>query len=133
MVAKKKPIAISVGRRKAAVARVRMFPGKGAITINNRDIKEYLKLDATIAYVMQPLVLTGLAGSYNFAATIRGGGPMGQAGALRHGISRCLKEAVEETKPTLKEAGMLTRDARVKERKKPGQPGARKRFQFSKR
>lgn len=129
----KKPIAIAVGRRKRAVARVRMFPGTGVITINDRDVVEFLKLEATIAYMKQPLVLTGLEGSYDIQATIRGGGPMGQAGALRHGIARCLITIEESTKAALKQAGMLTRDSREKERKKPGQPGARKRFQFSKR
>jgi small subunit ribosomal protein S9 len=129
----KKPIAMAVGRRKCAVARVRMFPGTGKITINGRDLLEFMKLEANIAFLKQPLVLTGLAGSYDFTATIRGGGSMGQAGALRHGIGRCLKETNPETKAALKQAGMLTRDSRVKERKKPGQPGARKRFQFSKR
>lgn len=131
--AAKQPIAIAVGRRKSAVARVRMFPGTGVITINGRTVEDFLKLEATIAYMKQPLVLTGTEGAYDIQATIRGGGSMGQAGALRHGIARCLITVDETSKTALKQAGMLTRDARVKERKKSGQPGARKRFQFSKR
>ena len=122
-----------VGRRKAAVARVRMAPGTGKITVNKRAFDEYFP-DRTIrGYITQPLMITGLTEAYDVAVTLAGGGITGQAGALRHGLARALEKVNAELRPVLKESGMLTRDARVKERKKPGQPGARKRFQFSKR
>ena len=123
----------AVGRRKSAVARVRLHPGTGQIKVNKNDFADYFPSETIRSYVTQPLMITGATGGYDIAANIKGGGPMGQAGALRHGIARALQIANIELRPVLKESGMLTRDARVKERKKPGQPGARKRFQFSKR
>ncbi|MBN2451136.1 MAG: 30S ribosomal protein S9 [Lentisphaeria bacterium] len=126
-------IILAVGRRKAAVARVRMRRGTGRITVNRQDVTEYFPSETVRRYLTQPLMITGSTDAYDVSATLRGGGPMGQAGALRHGIARALEKANGELRAVLKESGMLTRDARVKERKKPGQPGARKRFQFSKR
>lgn len=123
----------AVGRRKSAVARVRMSPGKGNIVINRRDFSDYFVDETVRGYVTQPLMITGTTQDYDIAANIKGGGVMGQAGALRHGVARALILADPELRGVLKESGMLTRDARVKERKKPGQPGARKRYQFSKR
>ncbi len=122
-----------VGRRKAAVARVRVRPGTGKITVNKREFDAYFPSPTTRGYVTQPLMITGQTQGYDFFATLNGGGMQGQAGALRHGIARALLKVNPELRSVLKESGMLTRDARVKERKKPGQPGARKRFQFSKR
>jgi small subunit ribosomal protein S9 len=126
-------VIMTIGRRKTASARVRMVPGSGKITVNKRAYEEYFTTDAIRGYIQQPLVLTGKTSDFDIYALIQGGGEMGQAGALRHGISRALEKADETLRPALKKAGMLTRDARKKERKKPGQPGARKRFQFSKR
>ena len=123
----------TVGRRKSAVARVRMSPGGGKILINKREFQDYFSTETIRGYVTQPLMITGSTEGYDVTATIRGGGTMSQAGALRHGIARGLAKGNAELHAVLKESGMLTRDARVKERKKPGQPGARKRFQFSKR
>ena len=124
---------LAVGRRKCAVARVRMQPGSGKITVNSQDFAEYFPSLSVRSFVTQPLMITGTTGAYDVVAKIKGGGPIGQSGALRHGIARALQKAKVELRPVLKESGMLTRDSRVKERKKPGQPGARKRFQFSKR
>ena len=126
-------VIMTVGRRKTASARVRMVPGTGKITVNKRAFEDYFTTDAIRGYIQQPMVLTGKGGEFDIYATIVGGGEMGQAGALRHGISRALEKADAELRPSLKKAGMLTRDSRMKERKKPGQPGARKHFQFSKR
>jgi len=124
---------IVVGRRKRAVARVRMRPGSGKIIVNKREFTDFFTDDATRGYIQQPLVIAGATGEFDFVANIKGGGVMGQAGALRHGISRALIKEDVDRRAVLKESGMLTRDAREKERKKPGQPGARKKFQFSKR
>ena len=124
---------ISVGRRKSAVARVRMTAGTGIVTVNKRKFEDYFTVETTRGYINQPLVLTETLGKFDFKVNVKGGGITGQAGALRHGIARALIEENPELRSALKQAGMLTRDARVKERKKPGQPGARKRFQFSKR
>ncbi|MBR4125769.1 MAG: 30S ribosomal protein S9 [Victivallales bacterium] len=124
---------LTVGRRKCASARVRMTPGSGNITVNKRAYNDYFTTEAIRGYIEQPLVLTGKTAEFDIFARINGGGEMGQAGALRHGIARALEKYDETLRPVLKKAGMLTRDAREKERKKPGQPGARKRFQFSKR
>jgi len=124
---------LTVGRRKCAVARVRMQPGTGKLTVNRQDFAEYFPSLTVRNYVTQPMMITGTTGAYDVVANIKGGGPIGQAGALRRGIARALQKAKTELRPVLKESGMLTRDARVKERKKSGQPGARKRFQFSKR
>jgi small subunit ribosomal protein S9 len=131
--AEDKNVIISVGRRKSAVARVRMTAGSGKITVNKRDFEEYFSTEPVRGFILQPLALTGKNAEFDFQVNIRGGGLVGQAGALRHGIARALEKSDESLRAVLKPAGMLTRDARVKERKKPGQPGARKRFQFSKR
>ncbi len=124
---------LGTGRRKTAVARVRLAPGSGKITVNGKPLENYFTLDTQRALVTQPLVLTETAGKYDVRVKVQGGGPNGQASATRHGISRALLQADANVRPTLKSAGMLTRDPRMRERKKYGQPGARKRFQFSKR
>lgn len=123
----------ATGRRKNAAARVRIRPGKGEVAVNKRGFDDYFPDAAVRGYILQPLVITGTAESYDVIGNIKGGGVIGQAGAFRHGIARALTQANPELRSVLKEAGMLTRDARAKERKKYGQPGARKRFQFSKR
>ena len=123
----------ATGRRKCAVARVRMRPGTGKVLVNKREFDEYFPSKTVRGYITQPLMITGLTANFDIAANISGGGIIGQAGALRHGITRTLLKANPELRAVLKESGMVTRDARVKERKKYGQPGARKRFQFSKR
>ncbi len=121
------------GRRKSSVARVYLVPGTGKITINKRDIDEYLGLETLKVVVRQPLVLTGTEGKYDVIVNVKGGGYTGQAGAIRHGISRALLEADSEYRPQLKAAGFLTRDPRMKERKKYGLKKARRAPQFSKR
>jgi small subunit ribosomal protein S9 len=121
------------GRRKTASARVFLRPGSGAMTINGRDIDEFFSRETDKMLVKQPLQLTETSDKFDVVATVEGGGGTGQAGALRHGISRALLEFNGELRERLKDAGFLTRDPRKKERKKYGQPGARKRFQFSKR
>ncbi|KKI90708.1 30S ribosomal protein S9 [Bacillus sp. SA1-12] len=121
------------GRRKSSVARVRLVPGEGRIVVNNRDIKDYIPSAALIEDIKQPLNLTETAGNYDVLVNVSGGGYAGQAGAIRHGISRALLEADPEYRPSLKRAGLLTRDARMKERKKYGLKGARRAPQFSKR
>jgi len=122
-----------VGRRKCAVARVKLSSGSGKIKVNNKPLDKYFSTEALRGYIAQPLAVTSLLGKFDVFATIVGGGSAGQAGALRHGIARALIEQDPSLRPVLKNSGMLTRDSRVKERKKSGQPGARKRFQFSKR
>lgn len=124
---------IATGRRKTSVARVRMTEGTGTITINRLDADKYLTRDTLVMVVRQPLEVLGQVDQYDIKVNVHGGGKAGQAGAIRHGIARALNAANEENRPTLKAAGYLTRDARMVERKKPGQPGARKKFQFSKR
>jgi small subunit ribosomal protein S9 len=121
------------GRRKSSVARVYLVPGSGKITINKRDIDDYLGLETLKVVVRQPLVLTGTLGKYDVRVNVKGGGYTGQAGAIRHGIARALLEADPEFRPALKSAGYLTRDPRMKERKKYGLKGARRAPQFSKR
>ncbi|MBB5325752.1 small subunit ribosomal protein S9 [Anoxybacillus tepidamans] len=121
------------GRRKSSVARVRLVPGDGRIVINHRDIRDYIPSQALIEVVKQPLVLTETLGSYDVLVNVHGGGFSGQAGAIRHGIARALLEVDPEYRQTLKRAGLLTRDARMKERKKYGLKGARRAPQFSKR
>jgi small subunit ribosomal protein S9 len=121
------------GRRKSSVARVRLVPGEGRIVINDREVKDYIPFAALIEDIKQPLNLTETAGSYDVLVSVNGGGFAGQAGAIRHGISRALLEADPEYRGTLKRAGLLTRDARMKERKKYGLKGARRAPQFSKR
>ena len=129
----KKPYLYGTGRRKSSVARVHLFPGgTGSITINGRDIEEYFGLETLKMIVRQPLVATASEGKVDIVATVKGGGVSGQAGALRHGISRALLEA-GDYRAELKKAGFLTRDARMVERKKYGLKKARKRPQFSKR
>ena len=123
----------ATGRRKCAVARVRIKPGTGVVVINGKAIADYLPGDALQGYACQPLKTVELENKIDVTATIDGGGMTGQAGALRHGIARALVIYDETLRAALKAAGMMTRDSRVKERKKSGQPGARRRFQFSKR
>lgn len=121
------------GRRKHATARVFLRPGAGAIQVNDRPIDEYFKRESLKLIIRQPLLLTETADKFNVHVRIEGGGMAGQAGAIRHGLSRALVEYNRELRPRLKDAGFLTRDSRAKERKKYGQRGARARFQFSKR
>ena len=123
----------AVGRRKKAIARVRLIPGEGKITINKRDIEEYFGLETLKTVVRQPLTLTETAGRFDVVVSVRGGGFTGQAGAIRHGIARALVKADDELKPAIKKAGYLTRDPRMKERKKYGLHAARRAPQFSKR
>jgi small subunit ribosomal protein S9 len=124
---------IGTGRRKSSVARVRLVPGSGKIIINDRDIENYIPFEALRSVVKQPLVATETLGSYDVLVNVSGGGYTGQAGAIRHGIARALLQADPEFRPTLKRAGLLTRDPRMKERKKYGLKGARRAPQFSKR
>ncbi|MCI6409321.1 MAG: 30S ribosomal protein S9 [Lachnospiraceae bacterium] len=121
------------GRRKKSVARVYVMPGKGKITINKRDIDEYFGLETLKVIVRQPLVATQTEGKYDIVVNVKGGGYTGQAGAIRHGLSRALLKVDEEFRPTLKKEGFLTRDPRMKERKKYGLKAARRAPQFSKR
>jgi small subunit ribosomal protein S9 len=123
----------SIGRRKTAIARVYMTPGKGNIVINDRELKDYFTTEILQFVATQPLILLGVRESYDLKVNMDGGGSSGQAEALRLGISRALIEIDPENRPKLKQAGFLTRDPREVERKKPGRPKARKRFQFSKR
>ena len=129
----KKNAIAATGRRKCASALVRIDAGSGKITVNGQKFEEYFETEALRGDVMQPLNVSGAAEAYDIDASVVGGGKAGQAGAIRHGIARALVLADENYKSVLKSSGMLTRDSRVKERKKPGQPGARRRFQFSKR
>ena len=130
----KKPYHYGTGRRKSSVARVHLFPnGTGSITINGRDIDDYFGLETLKLIVRQPLDTTDLLGQVDIVATVTGGGVTGQAGAIRHGISRALLEMNAEYRPALKAAGFLTRDPRMKERKKYGLKAARRAPQFSKR
>jgi len=124
---------MTVGRRKEAVARVRMTPGTGNITINGRSMDEYFGRETSKMILVEPLKLVDQMGKLDVFATAAGGGLSGQAGAIRHGISRALCDLNPEFRPVLKKAGFMTRDARAVERKKYGRLGARKRFQFSKR
>ena len=121
------------GRRKTSTARVYLRPGSGAITVNKRDFNSYFPNEALQMIIRQPLSLTDTIGKVDILVTVDGGGTAGQAGAVRHGITRALMEFNADLRPTLKKAGLVTRDPRQKERKKYGQKGARKRFQFSKR
>jgi len=121
------------GRRKTSVARVYLRPGSGKIVVNKRDFDEYFPNQVLKMVIRQPLLLTETADKFDILINVNGGGPTGQAGAIRHGISRALLEFNGELRPQLKAVGFLTRDARKVERKKYGQPKARKRFQFSKR
>jgi small subunit ribosomal protein S9 len=123
----------ATGRRKESTARVFLRPGNGAITVNRREFKNYFPSEALRVQVVQPLALTESVDKFDVLCTVAGGGVTGQAGAIRLGIARALCEANAENRPRLKKEGLLTRDARAKERKKYGMAGARKRFQFSKR
>lgn len=134
MYTSKKPYCYGTGRRKKSVARVRIYPGTGNITINDRDIDEYFGLETLKLIVRQPLVITNNLGKYDIVAKVIGGGVSGQAGAIRHGLARALLQVNEtEFRPVLKKAGFLTRDPRMKERKKYGLKAARRAPQFSKR
>ena len=128
-----KPYFYGTGRRKSSVARVRLYPGTGKITINGRDVDDYFGLETLKLIVNQPFAVTGTEGKFDIVCTAQGGGISGQAGAIRHGLARALVQADEANKPALKAAGFLTRDPRMKERKKYGLKGARRAPQFSKR
>ena len=121
------------GRRKTSTARVYLRPGSGTITVNKREFNSYFPNEALQMIIRQPLTLTDTIGKFDILVNVDGGGAAGQAGAVRHGITRALMEFNADLRPTLKKAGLVTRDQRQKERKKYGQKGARKRFQFSKR
>ena len=123
----------AIGRRKSSIARVNISSGKGVFIVNNRPIENYFGRDTLKMVMDQPLELLQLAGKYDISAKVNGGGLSGQAGAIRLGISRCIEKINPDNRLSLKQAGMLTRDSREVERKKYGQPGARKKFQFSKR
>jgi small subunit ribosomal protein S9 len=123
----------ATGRRKTAVARVTLKEGTGKWKVNKRPLTDYFPSEALVGYIQQPLQLTNAQDKFDISASLNGGGVAGQAGALRHGLARALVLADSSLREVLKNSGCLTRDARMKERKKPGQPGARKRFQFSKR
>ena len=129
----KENIYYATGRRKTSIARTWLKPGKGEITINNRSADEYFKVETAKAAILQPLVLTNTLDSYDIKVTVYGGGISGQAGAIRHGITRALVAVNPDFRQSLKRAGFVKRDPRAKERKKYGQRGARARFQFSKR
>ena len=126
-------VVISTGRRKKSIARVRLMAGTGKFTVNGRDMSEYLQTDILNIVARQPLTLTGTTEKYDIVAKVAGGGIAGQAGALCHGIARAVVKADEMLKPEIKKAGLLTRDSRMKERKKYGLKKARKASQFSKR
>ena len=128
-----KPYFYGTGRRKKSVARVRIVPGTGVITVNKKDIDEYFGLETLKLIVNQPFGVTETEGKFDIVANVNGGGFSGQAGAIRHGLARALVQADEANKPALKAAGFLTRDPRMKERKKYGLKGARRAPQFSKR
>ena len=123
----------STGRRKTSIARVWLLPGEGRVLINKKDADEYLGRETLKMVIMQPFEVTGTMGRFDVKVNVNGGGVSGQAGAIKHGISRALTKVSEEFRKPLKKAGYLTRDAREVERKKYGQRGARARFQFSKR
>jgi len=129
----KAPEFLGTGRRKTSVARVRLTAGTGKITINGRAFENYFPMDTLRGVATQPLTLAGAADKFDVRVSLSGGGPNGQAGAMRHGIARALLAVDANLRTTLRAGGLLTRDPRMKERKKYGQPGARKRFQYSKR
>jgi small subunit ribosomal protein S9 len=129
----KTPEFLGTGRRKTSIARVRLCSGTGKITVNGRAFDNYFPVDFLRMQAAQPLTVTGMADKFDVRVNVTGGGPNGQAGAVRHGIARALLVADANLRPALKAEGLLTRDSRMKERKKYGQPGARKRFQYSKR
>src|SRR5512137_670707 len=129
----KVPQHIGTGRRRTAVARVRLATGTGKINVNGRPVEKYFPLESMRTAVSQPLTVTGTADKFDVQVNVNGGGLNGQAGAVRHGLARALLTVDPNLRPILKSEGLLTRDPRMKERKKYGQPGARKRFQYSKR
>lgn len=131
--ATKIPEFLGTGRRKTSIARVRIATGSGKITVNGRAFDNYFPVETLRSTASQPLTVTGTADKVDVKVNVKGGGPNGQAGAVSHGIARALLEFDVNLRPSLKSEGLLTRDSRMKERKKYGQPGARKRFQFSKR
>lgn len=124
---------LGTGRRKTSTARVRLAVGTGTVTVNGRAFDNYFPLEQHRGAVLAPFAATATSGKFDVRVNVSGGGPAGQAGAVRHGIARALIEADSALRPLLKAEGLLTRDPRMRERKKYGQPGARKRFQFSKR
>ena len=126
-------IFVSVGRRKTSVARARLAKGSGKLTVNDKPLEEYCYTDQLSMLALRPLVCTATRNSVDAALNVKGGGPVGQAGAISHALARALQKMDESLRPVLKQNGLITRDPRAKERKKSGQPGARKRFQFSKR
>ncbi|MBQ3708301.1 MAG: 30S ribosomal protein S9 [Clostridia bacterium] len=128
-----KPYFYGTGRRKSSVARVRLYPGSGKITINNRDVDDYFGLETLKLIINQPFGVTNTVGKFDIVANVNGGGISGQAGAIRHGVARALLLADDSYRPLLKKAGFLTRDPRMKERKKYGLKAARRASQFSKR
>ena len=128
-----KPYFYGTGRRKSSVARVRLYPGSGKIIINNRDVDDYFGLETLKLIINQPFGITNTTGKFDIVANVNGGGISGQAGAIRHGVARALLLADETYRPLLKKAGFLTRDPRMKERKKYGLKAARRASQFSKR
>ena len=123
----------ATGKRKTSIARTWLTPGNGEITVNGRHVDDYFKVGSAKASLLQPLILTNTIGSFDVKIRVSGGGVSGQAGAIRHGITKALILSDSDLRPTLKKAGYVKRDPRVKERKKYGQKGARARFQFSKR
>ena len=126
-------LGIGTGRRKTSTARVRIYRGTGKIEVNGREFEDYFPHELVRRMIVEPLKITNTMGNFDIIVNLKGGGITGQAGALRHGISRALLEVDKDYRPALKKAGFLTRDPRMVERKKPGQPKARKKFQFSKR
>ncbi|MBL7207441.1 MAG: 30S ribosomal protein S9 [Desulfobacterales bacterium] len=129
----KENVYYATGKRKNAIARTWLMPGKGAIVVNDRPVKDYFKIESVKTIMTQPLVLTNTIGLFDIKVRVKGGGISGQAGAIRHGITKALILSDLELRQVLKKAGFVKRDSRVKERKKYGQKGARARFQFSKR
>ena len=127
------PYFYGTGRRKTSVARVRVLPGTGSYTVNGKSAEDYFGLDTLLLLLKQPFAVTGTEGRFDVVCTVKGGGLSGQAGAVRHGISRALLQADDAFRPSLKKAGLLTRDPRMKERKKYGLKAARRASQFSKR
>ena len=133
MAKKETTVFLGTGRRKSSIARVRIMPGKGNLTVNEKSLEEYLPTEVLRNLVKMPFDVTGTNGKFDMIAKVEGGGLSGQAGAIRHGLARALVNANEENRAALKSAGFLTRDPRMKERKKPGLKKARKAPQFSKR
>ena len=129
----KENVYYATGKRKNAIARAWLMPGKGTIVINDRPVEDYFKVESAKTIMAQPLVLTNTIGLFDIKVRVKGGGISGQAGAIRHGITKALMLSDPELRQVLKKAGFVKRDSRVKERKKYGQKGARARFQFSKR